>query len=93
MANKFNKGITRVSKAIKIVDGKYPNGTLNKTVFIGDIQAGTLAYIEDGFIKYTSWRKPIADLDAAIAKLRTEAVKDRQKQIEKLQREIEQLKD
>jgi hypothetical protein len=82
-----------MSKAILIVDDKYPNGTPNKTVFVGDIQIGTLACIENGFIKYGSWRKPITDLDAAIAKLRIGAVKDRQRQIEKLQREIEQLKD
>lgn len=54
-----------MSKTIKIVDGKYPSGTLNKTVFIGNIQAGILACIEDGFIKYGSWRKQIADFDAA----------------------------
>lgn len=82
-----------MSLSIQIVDDKYPNGTPNKTVFVGDIQIGTLACIEIGFIEYGAWRKPVADLDAAIAKLRTCAVTDRQKQIVKLQREIEQLKD
>lgn len=77
---------------IKIVDDTYPNGTPYKMVFAGDLRLGALACVDGGF-KASNWRSVVAPLDGAIKKLRAAAIADRQKQITRLQREIEALKD
>lgn len=73
-----------------LVDGVYPNGQKYQEVSITGIRIGHLIESSAGFSE-RNWRKPVADKNAALEKMRVAAIKERKRQIAKLAAEIEKL--